>query len=233
MKILAFGAHPGDVETACFGTLSRCVQREDEVVVCSLTNGELAPSKLTSEDLKMVRMVESAQACAVIGASFCTMDIEEMKVNELDDSQLSKICSLIRSTRPDLIITHSENERHPDAVQTSRIVRRAALLSTLDSYPDELPALKDLPLLYYMDSIDALDSKNLIFVDVGSSFELKMKAVGCHTSQMEIREGVQYTDLLQMIEIIGSYRGLQCGIRMAEAFIVAPSSLRSTARYLP
>ncbi|HCJ95345.1 MAG TPA: hypothetical protein DHV69_09240 [Sphaerochaeta sp.] len=39
MKILAIGAHPDDVEICCFGTLARCVERGDSVVVCSVTNG--------------------------------------------------------------------------------------------------------------------------------------------------------------------------------------------------
>ncbi len=233
MKILAFGAHPDDVEISSFGTLARCVQRGDTVVVCSIGNGNLEHSFLDREKLRMVRMAEGAQASRIIGASYCTFDIDEMGVDEHDEKQVALVADLIRSTKPDLIITHNEKETHPDAIATNHLVQRASLLATYPQYRIENPPIIDLPPLYYMDSVEGLPFEGTIYVDIGDTFELKMKALGCHTSQLEIKEGNQYTDLLQRIEVIGTYRGLQCGVRVAETFLPCPSRKRITSRLLP
>jgi LmbE family N-acetylglucosaminyl deacetylase len=233
MKILAFGAHPDDVDMACFGTLARCVQRGDTVIVCSITNGNLGHPTLGLDKLRMVRMVEGSQSSAVIGASYCTLDIDDMNVNEFDEHQRKLVCDLIRSTKPDLIITHNEGDTHPDHLGTNHLVQRCSILATLPQYKSENDPIVDLPPLYYMDTLQGTSFEGDTYVDISDTFELKMKAVGCHTSQLEIREGEQYIDILQSIEIIGSYRGLQCGKRMAELFLQCPTRPKVTSRQLP
>lgn len=44
MNILAIGAQPGIIEAGCFGTLARLIEQGHQVVICSITNGNLGHS---------------------------------------------------------------------------------------------------------------------------------------------------------------------------------------------
>lgn len=227
------GAHPDDVELSCFGTLALCVNRGDTVVVCSLTNGNLGHKSIDKERLSLIRMVEGAQASKVIGASFCTLDIDDMSVDESDESQILKVTNVIRSIKPDLIITHSENEYHSDHVQTSKLVFRSSMLASLPLFTSDYPHIPHIPHLLYMEGIEGKSSTPDVYVDVSDTFELKMKGVGCHTSQLHNVESEEYEDIFHTIEVIASYRGLQCKKRVAESFTYCDKRARLTARLLP
>ncbi len=233
MKILAIGAHPDDVELSCFGTLALCVKRGDTVVVCSVTNGNLGHDSLDKEKLALVRMVEGAEAAQVIGASFCTLDIDDMSVDEHNQDQILKVTNLIRSIKPDLIITHSMDEYHSDHIQTSKLVFRCSMLSSLPNFISDYPHIKEIPHILYMEGIEGRSIKPDIYVDVGETFELKMKGVGCHTSQLPQLENEEYEDIFHTIEVIASYRGLQCKKRVAESFTYCDKRALIPTRLLP
>ena len=54
MRILAIGAHPDDIEIACSGTLAKCVQRGDTVIVCHVSSGDLGHVIIPPEELKVM-----------------------------------------------------------------------------------------------------------------------------------------------------------------------------------
>jgi len=233
MKILAIGAHPDDVELGCFGTLALCVHRGDDVVVCSLTNGNLGHATLGKDRLSLVRMVEGAEASKVIGASFCTLDIDDGCVNQQNEEQILKVTNLIRSIKPDVIITHGEHEYHSDHVQTSNIVFRCSALATLPLFHSEYASIAHIPHIIYMESIEGKYFEPDLYVDVSETFELKMKSVGCHTSQLHAIDSEQYEDIFHTIEVIAAYRGLQCKRRVAEAFKTCDKRAHLPYRILP
>ena len=233
MKILAMGAHPDDVELSCFGTLARCVNRGDTVVVCSLTNGNLGHKYIDKEKLSLVRMVESVEASKVIGASFCTLDIADGSVDEHDEDQILKVTNLIRSIKPDVIITHSEDEYHRDHIETSKLVFHSSMLASLPSFTSQYPSITHIPHILYMEGIEGAYFTPQIFVDVSETFELKMKGVGCHTSQLHTIDDEDYVDIFHTIEVIASFRGLQCKSRVAEAFRSCDKRARLNYRILP
>ncbi len=65
LDILAFGAHPDDVELSCSGTLIREVQQGKRVGVVDLTMGELG-TRGSAE----IRMKEAALAAEIMGLSY-------------------------------------------------------------------------------------------------------------------------------------------------------------------
>jgi LmbE family N-acetylglucosaminyl deacetylase len=60
MNTLAIGAHPGDVELLCAGTLALCARRGDAVSICYLTTDDKGGSDLTPEQVAAVRKGEAA-----------------------------------------------------------------------------------------------------------------------------------------------------------------------------
>ena len=65
IDILAFGAHPDDVELSCGGTIFKEVQNGKTVVIIDLTKGELG-TRGTAEN----RKEEASKAADILGISF-------------------------------------------------------------------------------------------------------------------------------------------------------------------
>ncbi len=233
IKILAIGAHPDDVEIGCFGTLDTCVKRGDQVVVCSLTNGNLGHRTLSKPELERTRLIEAARSSAVIGAHYTCLGFDDMSLEAENGTQIERLTDLIRSVRPDLIITHGEGDAHPDHCAANRLVHRCSLLSALRGVDGDSDPLETAPWILYMEGAEAREMHPDLYVDITDSFENKIKALGEHASQLDFMHDGQAKDFIHFIEVLGGYRGWQCGVRVAEAFSYCDRRSRPTTRLLP
>ncbi len=218
MKIMAIGAHPDDVEICCFGTLAKCVQRGDTVVVCSLTNGNLGHTTIDPQQLRMVRMAEAASSAEVIGASYCTLDIDDMTLKSTDDETRLRLTELIRSVRPDLVITHAPNDYHPDHNATEELVFHSMVQASLPHVQTNSKPLEKPFVVYHMDKVGGGHFEPTEYVDITDMFEVKAKALSCHVSQVDYLDKSTSVNLLYGMEVLAQYRGLQSGCRYAEGF---------------
>ena len=62
MRVLAFGAHPDDVEFQIGGTLAKYAQRKDEVFIAVATNGNIGSFRMSKEEIAKVRRGEAQKA---------------------------------------------------------------------------------------------------------------------------------------------------------------------------
>jgi LmbE family N-acetylglucosaminyl deacetylase len=69
-RILAFGAHPDDIECSCAGTLARCRDNGHCVGIAVVTNGDVGSPTLRKAEIAAVREREARASAAVIGAEF-------------------------------------------------------------------------------------------------------------------------------------------------------------------
>ncbi|MFA5468450.1 MAG: PIG-L deacetylase family protein [Sphaerochaetaceae bacterium] len=233
MKILAIGAHPDDVEICAFGTLARCVERGDSVVVCAVTNGNLGHHSIGKEQLRAVRLSEAAKSAAVIKASFCTLDIDDMALDSREGATRLKMLNLVRSVQPDLIITHSEEDYHSDHVETARLVFWALQNAPLVQVEGESPPLNKAVTLYEMDMIGGGVFNPLEFVDITQTIEAKLEALSNHMSQLDYLMESAHIDLLNSVRVLAEFRGLQCRRRYAEGFRLSQRQVALSERLLP
>lgn len=233
MTVLAVGAHPDDVELCCFGTLARCVRRGDTVVVCSTTNGNLGHTEIESNRLRAIRMAEAARSAEVIGASYCTLDANDMQLDSTDARIRLGMTELIRSVRPDVIITHDPGDYHPDHVETSRLVLYCSVQAALALVETESPSLEKPFVLYHMDKVGGGQFNPTEYVDITSVFALKAEAIGCHVSQIGWLKAHDGIDMVHAMEVLAEFRGMQCGTRYAEAFRSCDSRAVAAKRFFP
>lgn len=233
MKILAIGAHPDDVEICCFGTLARCAQRGDTVVVCSVTNGNQGHTDIGPEQLRLARMAEGARASQVIGASYCTLDVDDMALDPADGQVRLKMTELLRSTKPDLVITHDPEDYHPDHVATSSLVFYCMVQANLTHVKTESTPLDKPFVLYHMDKVGGGVFVPSEFVDITETFERKLEALSCHVSQVEYLRKSSGIHILYATEVLAEFRGMQCGVRYAEAFRISDRRAAVPFRLLP
>lgn len=127
VDILAFAAHPDDIEISCAGTLIKSIREENKkVAIVDLTQGELG-TRGTIE----TRYSEAMEASRIIGIS--------RRVNlklpdgffRHDEESLLLIIEQIRFFQPEIVLANSITDRHPDHGRASKLVSEACFYSGL------------------------------------------------------------------------------------------------------
>lgn len=126
LDILAFGAHPDDVELGCGGTIAKEVAKGKKVGIIDLTQGELG-TRGTIE----TRYIEAAESAKILGVSvrenlkFADGFFINDKIHQLE------IIKVIRKYQPEIIICNAVEDRHIDHGKGSKLVSDACFLSGL------------------------------------------------------------------------------------------------------
>ncbi|WCM41791.1 bacillithiol biosynthesis deacetylase BshB1 [Flavobacterium sp. CBA20B-1] len=126
LDILAFGAHPDDVELGCGGTIAKEVSLGKKVGIIDLTQGELG-TRGSAE----IRAKEAAKASTILGVTFR----ENLKFKDgffiNDEAHQLEIIKKIRQYQPEIVICNAIDDRHIDHGKGSKLVSDACFLSGL------------------------------------------------------------------------------------------------------
>src|SRR6202162_2485385 len=126
LDILAIAAHRDDVEQTCAGTLLKAAQRGQRTRILDLTQGEMG-TRGTAED----RAREADDAAKILGVGWRrALDIPDGRVENTWENHL-KVASVIRETRPRVIILPYWKGRHPDHYTASVLGYEACFLAGL------------------------------------------------------------------------------------------------------
>ena len=133
LDILAFGAHPDDIELGCGATIAKEVSLGKKVGIVDLTQGELG-TRGSAE----LRMIEANNAGKILGVSvrenlgFADGFFTNDKKHQLE------IIKMIRKYRPDIVLCNAIDDRHIDHGKGSKLVSDACFLSGLVKIETEL-----------------------------------------------------------------------------------------------
>ena len=233
MNILAIGAHPDDVEILCAGTLALFARQGHNVFMASFTCGDMGDMDVPPEELARLRRAESEASAAVIGARLLWPAIMDEHVFP-SEVQRRLMIDLIREVDPDVILTHSPNDYHPDHRYVSQLVFDSYFQKGLPHIPNQTrPACRfGETQVYYMDNIAGIDFQPTEYVDVSSVMETKRRMLRCHKSQFKAVSELAGRDLEQLINLQSEFRGLAGGCAYAEGFRRLESWQRGLARRL-
>ena len=175
IDILAFGAHPDDVELAGGGTLLLAAAAGQSTAIAHLTGGELG-----TRGTPAIRQSEAAAAAKMLGAK--SMEVLSLPDGHLEVDLKAKrvVVDAIRRHRPELVIAPYWEDLHPDHKATGELVRQCAFLSGLVNWNPGLAPWRPDRVLYYM-SHTGFDPD--LIVDIGEVFETKKLAAQCYRSQ--------------------------------------------------
>ena len=133
LDILAFGAHPDDIELGCGATIAKEVSLGKKVGIVDLTRGELG-TRGSAE----LRMIEASNAGKILGVSvrenlgFADGFFTNDKKHQLE------IIKMIRKYQPDIVLCNAIDDRHIDHGKGSKLVSDACFLSGLVKIETEL-----------------------------------------------------------------------------------------------
>lgn len=126
VDILAFGAHPDDVELSASGTILKSISQGKTVAIVDLTEGELG-SRGTVES----RYAEAAEASKILGIS-ARHNLQMADGFFLhNEENLRKIITQIRRFRPQVVLANAVEDRHIDHGKGSKLVSDACFLAGL------------------------------------------------------------------------------------------------------
>ena len=225
MNILAIGAHQDEVETQAGGTLAKYAKAGHKVFTASATNGNIGSATMSLEKTAEVRKEEARKAAAIIGAEYLCLDFDDEMFFE-DKTARLKFINLVRYCKADVILTHYPVDYTPDHELTSKIIKDIANMVSSAKIKTESPPYNKIPALFYFEPHLGLNFNPTEFVDISDVFETKMAMCREHKSQIQGTMdyfietfGQSDEDYFDTFFYVARYRGLQCGVKYAEAFV--------------
>lgn len=223
LDILAFGAHPDDVELGCSGTLAKEVHLGKKVGIIDLTRGELGTRGSVE-----IRNSESAKASEILGIHLReNLDMRDgFFVN--DEAHQLKIIQVLRKYQPDIVICNAIDDRHIDHGKGSKLVSDACFLSGLRKIETEWEgSLQDAwrPKAVY----HYIQWKNIepdFVVDISGFMDVKMESILAYGSQFynpnseEPTTPIATKNFLDSVKYRAQDLGRIVGVEFAEAYTV-------------
>lgn len=221
LDILAFGAHPDDVELGCAGTILKEVALGKKVGIVDLTRGELG-TRGSAE----IRDKEAAAAAAILGVSVRENLAFRDGFFVNDEAHQLEIIKMIRKYQPEIVLCNAVDDRHIDHPKGSQLVSDACFLSgliriatSLDG--EEQKAWRPKVVYHYM------QWKNLLpdfVVDITGYVEQKTAAILAYSSQFydpnskEPESPISSKNFLESLNYRSRDLGRLTGLEHAEGF---------------
>ncbi len=222
--ILAVHAHPDDIEILCGGTLALLAGQGHTVAIVTATAGEGGSAEYDPPETGRIRQAEAAAAAARIGASYRCLGFPDLGVFN-DDASRRAVTELLRSIAPDVVITGSPIDYHPDHEAISVLVRDACFAAPVVNYrTGQSGEIRMIPTLYFMDAIGGRDRQGTklprdFAVDVGATFSVKQAMLAEHKSQADwVARQHGITDHLADMDRWTRRVGKDFGVELAEGF---------------
>ena len=219
LDILVLAAHPDDAELSCSGIILNQISKGQKVGVVDLTQGELGTRGSVE-----IRYKEAEKAKQILGVSARENLALRDGFFENNEESIYKLIKVIRKYQPDIIITNTPQDRHPDHGRSSELTTRAIFLSGLTKIDTDQQAWRPNQLYYY---IQDKWLKPDIVVDISPFWEKKVASILAYRSQfysddMDHEEPETYISsqsFLKYIEARARETGRFIGVEFAEGLI--------------
>lgn len=223
LDILAFGAHPDDVELSASGTIISHIKMGYKCGIVDLTKGEMG-TRGTAE----TRKSESEEASRIIGIHVReNLDMADCFFTN-DGPHKLEIVRMIRKYRPRIILCNAVSDRHPDHGRGSALVSDAVFLSglvkaeTKDEGSVQEPWRPEVVYHYIQDRYIKPD----FVVDITDSWSQKMESIKAFKTQFYQPDAtgpvtpISTKEFLDFLEGRAIEFGRQAGFRYGEGFTV-------------
>jgi LmbE family N-acetylglucosaminyl deacetylase len=196
-RVLAFGAHPDDLEVGAGGLLSRLASQGAQVMAAVVS----LPSLIVE------RTREAARGAAILGTRLSILNPDKKsRVEDIPMHQLvAQMDTIVNDVRPDLVITHSAHDLHWDHGLVNR-----ATVSALRRWPCNLLAYVS---SYEMNAQNSTRALGQCFADISDTIERKVDAIAAHESQLVRMDLDSTRDLARAM-------GRLAGVQYAESYEV-------------
>lgn len=180
VDILAFAAHPDDIELSCSGTLMKHIAQGLKVAIVDLTEGELG-----SRGTVQTRYAEAELASKIMGVTHRENLQMPDGFFEINETNILKVITAIRKYQPQIILANALKDRHPDHGMGAQLVSKAHFLSGLlkieTTFNGEKQSHHRASQLYHYIQDDYLEPD--FVVDITPFFERKKQSILAYATQ--------------------------------------------------
>ena len=224
LDILAFAAHPDDIELSCGGTIAKYTAQNKKVGIVDFTRGEMG-TRGTPE----IRLQEAQKSAEIFGLAVReNLNFKDIYFSNDLEHQV-EVVRMIRKYRPDIILANSFEDRHPDHGKAANIVDAAVFLSGLLNIVTEENGVKQdiwRPKATYHYIQSTMVEPDFI-EDVSDFWDTKYEAIWAFGSQFtkpgSTPDGPQTfissPEFLQMLDARGKVFGHSIGVKFGEGFV--------------
>ncbi|WP_158729433.1 MULTISPECIES: bacillithiol biosynthesis deacetylase BshB1 [unclassified Flavobacterium] len=223
LDILAFGAHPDDVELGCAGTILKEISQGKKVGIIDLTRGELG-----TRGSATIRDQEAAAAAKILGVTVR----ENLGMRDgffvNDETHQLEVIKMIRKYKPEIVLCNAEDDRHIDHAKGSKLVSDACFLSGLvkieTALVGEVQTAWRPKLVYHY--IQWKNSVPDFVVDITGFTDLKVASILAYGSQFydpnstEPESPISSKNFLESLNYRSRDLGRLTGVDHAEGFTV-------------
>lgn len=212
LKIVCIGAHPGDPEFGCGGTLAKYSDSGHDITIVYLTRGEASDESKSHEEMAKLRTGEAEVSCKILKAK--TVFVGQIDGDTfLNKAANGRMTEIIKGLNPDVIFSHWPLDTHPD--------HQVAAMLTLNAW--QYTGRKAHLYFYEVDTGgQTMAFYPTDYVDITDVHERKKAIMFAHKTQkpLEVYEGY--------FKPMEEFRGLEAQVKFAEAFIhFKPSEIKT------
>ena len=218
LDILAFAAHPDDVELSCSGTLLHHIALGKKVGIIDLTRGELGTrgsAELRDKEAQKSSKIMGIHARENLGLPDCFF--EDNKENQL------KIIEMIRKYQPELVLANAIADRHIDHGRAADLVHNASFLAGLSKIiTGDLKAWLPKRVLHYIQ--DHYMKPNIV-INISNCYEKKKECIMAYSSQFynpeskEPETPISSEIFFKFLEARAREMGRLIGVEFGEGFV--------------
>lgn len=225
LDLLAFGAHPDDVELGCGATIAKHTELGYKTGIVDLTRGELG-TRGTPE----LRKEEADAAAAILGVAVrLNLGFRDGFFTN-DEPHKLELVKVIRELRPDIVLASAIRDRHPDHARSANLITESIFLAglraiqTVDGNGKPQDPWRPRRTFHYIQSMPITPD---FIVDVTGYWQKKMDAIRAFGSQMynpkskEPETYISTSAFLEMIDARGKAFGHSIGVGYGEGFTAA------------
>ena len=180
LDVIVFAAHPDDAELSIGGTIAKFSSLKLKTGIIDLTRGEMS----SRGNIKL-RQKEADKAGEILGIAYReNLGISDGNI-EINKKNLEKVINVIRRLTPKIVFAPYFNDRHPDHIQASKLIKDAMFKTGLTKFKTKFngknqSAYRPKKLFYYMQTYSFTPS---FIIDITETFNQKFKAIKAYSSQ--------------------------------------------------
>ncbi len=220
VDVLAIFAHPDDMELTVGGTLLKMKAMGYKTGALDITRGDMG-TRGTVEG----RAEEAAEAARILKLDVRdNLGLPDGHVFT-DDESRTKLVRKLREFKPKIILTHQDDDPHPDHNHIVQLVRESARLSSMKNYDGDFGQER----IQVPNVAHNVFSRRVVasfIVDISDFLEEKMEAIKAHKSQFfdpeskELETRLTDKNFLNELENRSRYFGSLIGVKAGEPYFV-------------
>lgn len=197
LTALAVVAHPDDIEFVMAGTLLLLKETGADIHMWNLANGCLGSMVHSHYDIARIRWEEAQAAARLAGATMHAPIVDDLGIYYTPEL-IARVASVIRSVKPDIILTHSPQDYMEDHMITARLMVTGAFIRSAPNYATvpPVPHWEGDTVIYHAMPHGLRGPlreriRAELYVDIGTTLARKKEMLAAHVSQQAWLDSTQ------------------------------------------